>query len=398
MAFGITPTGFVIKPLATILQEVNDSQLADVDAGLDQDARSVVQQINQPTVGALAELWELAQAVYNAAYPDSANDDSLDNVASITGTSRSLTTKTQVIGVSVTLSPNTPLPLGSVANLASQPNARFLTLAALPGSTVGGIFTVDFEAETAGDTVVAIGQLSEIAEPVVGWTNVTNPAAGVTGESTETDAELRVKRADELQASGSTNVNSIRADLIQVDSVVDAVVFENDTDFIDGNGIPAHGILCVLRGGGSTEIAQSIFNTKAAGIATSGAVTEAILDTQGISHDINFDAATALVFHAAITVTTDPLTFDPVGGPGAIQAAISNYVNALRIGGDVIYDVIKAAVLPVPGLPDCGVVGVVSITALVIDFNPVPASTTDLPVSLTEFATSGVTDIDVTVN
>lgn len=396
MAFGVTPAGFVIKPIETIRTEVSDYQLANVDPGLDQDPRDPLQQINESHIAQLAELWQLAQASYAALYPDSANDASLTNVASITGTARSASSKTTVPGVLVTLDPNISLPAGSVANLASQPNARFLSDVEVPANPAGGTFPVDFTAEDDGATVVVPGQLSEIAEPVAGWTVVTNPAAGATGTDTETDAELRTKRAAELQASGSTSVDAIRADLLRLDTVVDARVFENDTDIVDGSGRPPHSVHAVLRGGVAADVAQQIFISKAAGIATFGVESNVVIDSSGVSHTIRHDNALELVFFCDITVLVDPLVFDAADGPDAIKAAIETYVDALGIGSDVVYDVVKAAVLPVPGIPDCGIPGVSKITALLIGFG-VADQTIDLPVDETEFASSDVANIAVTV-
>jgi uncharacterized phage protein gp47/JayE len=396
--YGVTPDGFVIKPLSVILSEINDQQLLEVDPGLDQDPRSPLQQINQTHGERLANVWEALQAAYGAAYPDSANDASLDNVSSITGTVRDKNTKTTVAGVLVTMAPNDPLPAGSVANLTSQPNARFVSDVEVPGNPAGGTFAVDFTAESAGATVVIVGQLAEIAEPVPGWLSVSNPAAGVTGTATESDSELREKRVDELEAQGSTNVNSIRADLRKVDAVVDAAVFENDTDTPNfyGRGLTPHSVFAVLRGGAAADIAQALFDTKAAGIATNGTEVEAVLDSQGVSHDIRFDFGTELIFHADITVVTDPLVFDGVDGPDAIKDVISAYVNAGGMGDDVIYDTVKSAVLPVPGIDDCGIPGVKKISALLIGFGA-PSGTVDLPVADTEFASSDVANIAVTV-
>lgn len=397
--YGVTPDGFVVKPLSVIQQEINDQQLSEIDPGLDQDPRDPLQQVNLVHANALAELWELMGAVYASQYPDSANGASLDNVSSITGTTRDPNTKTTVEGVLVTLDPNQALPQGSVANLVSQPNARFVSDAEVPSTPAGGTFPVNFTAEEAGATVVIVGQLSEIAEPVPGWTAVTNPIAGVTGTETESDSELRQKRLDELEAQGSTNVNSIRADLLRTDGVVDAVVFENDTDTPNfyGRGLPPHSIYCVLRGGAAADIAQTIFGTKAAGIFTFGSEVEPVIDSMGISHDMRFDFATELIFFADITVETDPLVFDGSGGgEDAIKQAVSDYVNALEIGDDVIYDTTKAAFLPVPGVEDCGVPGVLRVTAMLIGFGAA-TDTTDLPVGVTEYASSDVANITVTV-
>lgn len=387
MAFGVTPDGFVIKPLATIQTEIEDQQRADIDPGLDLDARSAQGQINGIMSAAFAELWEVGLASYSAAYPDSANDASLDNVSSITGTQRSSTTKTLVENVSVTLNPNAALPAGSVANIASQPNARFVSLVTVPADINGGVFLVDFEAETAGATVVAIGQLTEIAEPVVGWTAVNNLTAGITGEETESDPELRIKRSAELEGGGSTNVNSIRANLLgDVAGVIDAAVFENDTDDVV-DGIKPHSVRCILRGGNSQDIAQSIFDTKAGGIATTGAIQTDITDSQGILHPIFHDTSTDVNYFLDATIAVDPLTFDTVNGVTDMEAAVATYVNDLNIGGDVVVDQVRCALLSITGTLD--------VTSLLHGFGA-PSVSTNLPVDPDEKAVSDVANMNLT--
>jgi len=388
MAFGVTTDGFVIKPLATIQSEIEDQERADIDPGLDLDARSTLGQLNGIFSGALAELWELGQATYSAAYPDSSSAASLDNVSSITSTTRDPTTKTLVEGVEVMLNPNTALPAGSVANIQNQPNARFVSLTLVPADTGGGVFTVDFEAETAGATTVDINTLTEIAEPVNGWTAVDNPAAGITGDATQTDAQLRIKRLVELEGGGSTNINSIRANLVALDGVVDANVTENDTDVTVGSLAP-HSILAVLRGGDSEEVAQSIFDTKAAGIATNGDESEVILDTQGVGHTIRFSFATQLNYFLTATVTTNALTFDTVNGEDDIDTAVAVYINSLGVGGDVIVGQVKCAILSVTGTID--------VTVFFHGFSAAPTGTTNLTVADTEFVTSDVANIIITI-
>lgn len=389
MANGVTPDGFVTKPLEDIRGEIDAEQRANIDPGLDLDDQSAQGQVNAVFSAAIAELWQLAQSVYSTAYPDSANDASLDNVSSITGTTRSQTTKTIVRDVDVTLNPNAPLPIGSVAHLSSQPNARFVSLAAVPADPIGGVFPVDFEAESAGATTVTAGQLTEIAEPVTGWVAVTNPTDGETGEATETDAQLRIKRLAELEGGGSTNVNSIRANLLRDTTAVDALVLENDTDVTDGNGLTPHSIRAILRGGAAADIAQSIFDTKAAGIATNGAQSLAVLDSQGVSHTMKWDDATGLDYFLVAVVTTNPLTFDSVNGVSNMKTAVGLYINALGIGSDVIEDQVRCALL--------SVTGVVSVTTLLHDFAAPPSSGGDLSVAFDKFASSDVANLDVSV-
>lgn len=384
MAYGVTTDGFVIKPFAVIRSEIEAYQRANIDSGLTLTDRSSLGSQNVSVINQIAELWELGQAVYSSQYPDSANGWSLDQAASLTGTRRSSSSKTLVTG-QVTLNPDKNLPAGSWANLTNQPNTRFKTLTEVPADPAGGTFNVVFEAETAGATQVAIGQLDEINEPVSGWTAVDNAAAGATGDAREEDDELRIKREEELAAAGSTNVDAIRSGLLTLSGVTDARVTENDTGQVVG-GLKRHSVYCVLRGGTSAEIGQNIFDNKAGGIGTNGAQVNAIEDSQGETHNIYHDNATELTFYAVIAITTTS-DYDAVQGPIDIKAGIAAYVNALRIGGDVIYDEVKCAIYDVTG--------VYKVTSLTIGFAPAPVGTSDLAVADTEFASSDVANISI---
>ncbi len=388
---GVTPEGFEIKPLATIRQEVEDSQRQTIDPGLDLSDQSVLGQVNGTHIGELAELWELGQAVYNSQYPDTASGDSLTSVASLTGTTRDGAEKTIVRNVRVTLNANSPLPLGSVANIFNQPSARFLSLSAVAGVPAGQSVLIDFEAESTGAITVEDGALSQIAEPQPGWTTVINdqsaPDSSTTevGSAVQADDALRVSREVELEAQGSTFVDAIRADVSKLDGVVGAAVFENADDVVV-NGLLPHSVHVIVRGGTAQEIYDQIFASKAAGINTNGAQVGTALDSQGIGHTIRYDEATVLDFFADLTVFIDPLTYDTVNGQDLIKANIATYVNALGEGQDVIYDQIKCAALDVTG--------VVKFGQVLIGFGAA-TETTDLPVASDQFANSDVANIAV---
>jgi uncharacterized phage protein gp47/JayE len=384
MAYGVTTDGFVIKPFSVIRSEIEAYQRTNIDAGLTLTDQSNLGSQNVSVINQVSELWELAQAVYSSQYPDSANGWNLDQAVSLTGTRRSLSSKTLVTG-QVTLNPDKALPAGSVANLTSQPNTRFVTLTTVPADPAGGSFSVVFEAEEAGATQVAIGQLSEIAEPVSGWTAVTNAAAGATGDAREEDDELRIKRENELAAAGSTNVDAIRSGILTLDGVVDAVVTENVLAVYSG-GLKPNSIYAIVRGGTGSEIAENIFENKGGGINTNGNTLNVVTDTQGNSHQIFFETPLEKVFYAILAVTTT-VDYDAVQGPIDIKANIAAYVNGLGIGDDVIYDRVKNAIYDVTG--------VYKVTSLTMGFAPAPVGTSDLAVADNEFASSDVANITV---
>lgn len=386
MAFGVTPDGFVVKPYTQIRSDLEDLLrngdatlgIAGIDPLLDTSDQTPMGQIISIVAGALAEIWELGAAAYAARYPDSAADSALDEVASLTGTERDPATKAQVVG-QVTLTAGTTLPAGSVANLSGRPNDRFATLAEVVDTGAGGTYNVTFEAETAGDLNVLANQLTEISEPVTGWTAVDNTdPATVIGEDAETDAELRTRRRIELAVRGSTNVDAIRAQLIELSGVQSVRVTEDLTD---------HTISVVTRGGVAQDIWDTIFAARAAGIQSVGSSSGTVTDSQGVDHTESYTPATGQAIHVDVTVETTS-AFDTTGGPDDIKDAIAAYINGLGVGDDVIADRVRNAAY--------SITGVYKVTALSIGIGA-PAGGSDITISNTQYATCDVGDVDVTV-
>lgn len=109
---------------------------------------------------------------------------------------------------------------------------------------------IPFLAQTYGPIAAPANSLTEIVTPIAGWISLTNPQAGNTGRNQETDAELRIRRAQSLRSQGAATVEAIRSRLLQeVPGVTSVTVFENvtmtqdpisivfSTDFITGNTV-----------------------------------------------------------------------------------------------------------------------------------------------------------------
>jgi len=329
--------------------------------------------------GGLAELWELAADVYASRYPDSAEGSALDEVASLTGTERDAAVKTQVVG-QVTLTASTTLLAGSVAHLTGRPNDRFVTLAEVVDSGSGGTYNVTFEAETAGALTVAANQLTEIAEPVSGWTAVDNSAgATVAGDDAETDSELRTRRRLQVARAGSANVDAILAQILDLPGVIDALATED---------VGAHTISVVTRGGADQDIWDTIFAVRAAGIQSVGSSSGTVVDSQGVGHTESYTPAIERDIHVSITVLTTA-EFDVTSGPTNIKTAIASYINGLGLGDDVVYDLTKGAAYSVTG---------VSQVTAAMQGKGSPSGSVNVVIDDDEFATCDIADVDVTVS
>src|SRR5690242_5839308 len=86
--YGVTSTGFNAPTLDEIIADIDTSLRASLGNGLNLIAPSVFATL----IGILAERefsqWLAQEAVYNSQYPNTASDQSLDNVCTITGTLR----------------------------------------------------------------------------------------------------------------------------------------------------------------------------------------------------------------------------------------------------------------------------------------------------------------------
>lgn len=208
------------------------------------------------------------------------------------------------------------------------------------------------------------------------------------GIDDEDDAALRLRRAVQVSASGSTSVDAIRSAILAVAGVSDARVFENTSLVTDGDGVPGKAIECiVLDGLSDPDIAQAIFDNKAAGILAHGnGSLEVIVDDQGFSHTILFTRASEISPAPDVEISTDPDIFGggvEADGIQEVRDTIVAFVNSLLIGEDVIALAVQCAILEVPGVLD----------VTFFDF-PVHGAPTNIPIGDRQVAR--MVDADIT--
>lgn len=420
-SYGVLSTGFRKKTRQEIIDEIVASITADISPSLNTESTSILGQIIGVIADQIAQDWDVLEDVYDSQYPDSAADASLDGVGAITGATRLPATKSAVT-LTVTGDDATVLSIGrqarvpnggifetTAATTINQANAWAATTsysvgdyvrndspeniyvciqagtsagsggptgegAAIVDNTVRwrfvgdgeGYNTVAAEATETGVIVALAWQVTEIVTAVSGWLGVNNEDDADTGTEIETDAAFRTRREDLLSLGGKGTVEAIRAALLETTGVTEALVFENTTDVTDANGVPPHAIECVVLGGTDVAIAQTIFDTKAAGIETYGDdISEIIVDSQGTNHTIEASRATPVEIFIDITVITDG-TY-PADGDDQVAAALVALGDTLVIGEDVVYNQFLAESLESAG----GVAGVVDIQAMVLDKRPV---------------------------
>jgi uncharacterized phage protein gp47/JayE len=362
MTFELTDQGVQVQTVQEILDELETAArnpTTGVHPQLDVSATSVFGQI----FGIWAEREALIQQAIRAVqqnFGPKATGQSLANIALLTGTVKRGQTKSQV-GVTVTLTAGATLPSGSRVNAAGDSQAIFETLTPYTNATgitadVAAVFT----AVNAGPVRAPSGSLTVINTPVSGWLVATNPFDADVGLDFETDVELRTRRVEELRIQGSTVLQAIEADVETVPGVLDVRGFENTTNGVVF-GMQPHSYEIVIYDGVSPQansnvVAQTIWNSGPAGIATSVSVEGApasgvAVDDEGFTHTVLFTRAAQVTFYATAHVVTD--SDFPVDGSTQIRAAIVAAVNAPKgIGRTVVLTRLYQAIYAIAGVVD----------------------------------------------
>lgn len=378
MTYGVTAAGFVDKPIETILLEIETAQKTALGAGFDVSAQSPAGQINGVVTTQLRELWEVAQAVYSALDPDKAEGTALASVAALSGTVKAAATKS-LVTATVNLDAGKTLAAGAIASVSGNPDARFVTLA--DATNAGGApadVSVAMEAETAGPVVANTGTLTVIETAQAGWNSITNAADATLGEDAETDEDLRLRREVELRRAGAGAAEAIKVDVESVTGVTSVTVFENTSDAVDGDGMPAHSFEVLAVGGAANDIAQAIWDGKPAGIEDHGTSTGTATDTDGGTHTVAFTRPTdvPLYLDIFVTVNTDPLqgAVYPVDGDTQIKAALAAWgQDSLAIGSDLILSQLYPVIF--------GIDGVLDVTKIEAGTAPAPAGTVNVVIA-----------------
>lgn len=271
----------------------------------------------------------IAEAVYNSFSPAVAMSDALTRNVRINGIFRRPSTYSTV-ELYLVGSEGTIITNGIVQDTLNQ---KWL-LPATVTIPFAGYITVTGTAQSAGTITTDANTITKIVTPTAGWISVNNPAVPTIGDAAETDPELRERQQISVSLPALSIVDSIEGNVASLTGVTRVKLYENDTDSTDGDGVPSHSISLVVFGGDDQEIGDTIAHTKAPGTGTYGTTSVDTYDAMGMLNIINFYRPTIADIGVEVTIargTTYVSTTDDL-----IKAAVTNYINGLDIGEDVI--------------------------------------------------------------
>lgn len=348
---GLTATGWVPKTATELLAELETALRGELGDDVDVSAESVFGPVLAVCATKLGELWELVGAVYAARTPTGASGEALTVLAGACPAIERRDATKGTVTLTVGLNAGVTLPSGSRAHVDGEPSNAWVTTESVTNSTGSPTtLTVEAEALDAGRTRANATTISVIATPVSGWTSVTNAADATPGEEIETDAALRLRREQSLQRAGSSPLDAIAAQVLEVEGVTQCVAWENTTLYTDSDGRPAKSVEVMVLGGDVGDIARAIWAAKAGGIETYGTETPVTFaDDRGVSRTVEFSRPTDLDLYATIQVEIDPDTY---AGDDAVEDAFLDATDGLRAGERARISDMVTAVCAVEGVID----------------------------------------------
>lgn len=203
-----------------------------------------------------------------------------------------------------------------------------------------------FECTTRGAVNPAIGTVNQIITNYSGWLEVSNNVAANVGRENETDTELRQRWSRSVYARGAGMCEAIAAAIYeQCEGVSVVKVYENIKDVYDLEGRPPHCIEAVVEGGEPQDICNVILDKKVAGIDTFGTISKTCIDSQGISHEINFNRPEEIEIYLKIEIdTTDKEEAEISSSIQNVRAAIMEKTAEFGVGDDVILQKFYSAI------------------------------------------------------
>lgn len=440
---GLELTGFEPAVLTDIRDQINDALRAAFGPSVDVSDGALLGQLAGIMAERYATLWELAEAVNSSQDPDAATGARLDALCALTGTQRDAAAASTVT-LYLTGTNATVIPTGSRASVTgteaefeTTEGATLATATAWANTTayvVGDIRrnssriyycisagtsagsggptttadsitdgtvlwryvgdgnaydTAAAECTETGPTVATSGSIITIETPVSGWTSVRNLLDAELGRDIESDQDLRIKREEELARSGSSPVDALRSDLLDVDGVTTVTLFVNNSDVTNADGVPGHSVEALVQGGEDQDIFDQLLTSVAAGIGTYGSVTGTSADAVGTLYDMAFSRPTTLDIYVDVVLVKDPSVY-PLDGDDLVKAAIVDYGDAQLAGKDVVASRLLASVFSVPGILD--------VTTVEIGTAPSPSSSATIAVNLRQLAVYDTSRITVTTS
>lgn len=350
MAFAeITQNGLSRKSLQEIQLELQDAWRLTFGADLDlspgsPDGHHVDQEANM-----ISSLVELAQGIYAAIDPTTAEDIWLDIINDYLGLERIGAAQSRV-DLIITGAVGTVIPAGAIVRPPSSV-ANFLTVTSVTLGESGA--TVRAVASAVGPLPAPAGAWT-LVNVISGVTGIRADSPGIIGRNQETNDEFRLRKQT-FARGGRATEDAIKSYMLNtVPGVVSVSVTSNRDEVIDEDGRPPHCVEIVVEGGEDADVANGIWTSVAGGIRAFGNYPETgwpVIDSSGRTQKIKWTREQNLYGWFRVNIQAYEEEVLPEDYNDQIKAAIVSWAaSQYSLGKDIIPGRVTVPVWTVPGI------------------------------------------------
>ena len=300
MPDNLDQNGLQIKSLSELVTELTNSLKSIYGNDINVDSNSPDGQQINIYCQASVDLREVLQKIYNSFDPDLAEGRVLDQRVAINNIKRKegsftfqpieIVTDRALNLVGLDGDANELEP--EIENLYTVKDDEGNEFYLLSSQTIAstGTYSFSFRAKELGKVEVIPNTITTPVTVIAGVTSVNNPAgASSIGIDEETDVELRIRRRSSTTLVAVGPVDSLLAALNNLDLVTVAIIYENDSDTTDVNGVPPHSIWCIIEGGDPDDIGEAIYSKRTMGVGMKGTETVNVLRPDGTNFVAKYD-------------------------------------------------------------------------------------------------------------
>lgn len=348
-----TPEGLVLPAESAILAGVQADQDQAFGGGLSPSLETPQGQLATTQTAVIGQKNNEIASIVNQVNPAFAEGRMQDAIGNIYFLERKPGTPTAVVAT-CTGAEGTPIPVGAQARDTN--NVIYLCTQAgeIPA---GGSIDLTFACSVNGPIACPAGQLNRIYQSIPGWDSILNADDGTPGSNVESRAEFEDRRKQSVALNAVNSLQSIYANVLNVDGVIDAYATENVTASpltIGTVTLAPHSIWIAVVGGAAADIAQAIWKKKSLGANYNGNTSFTVQDTTGYnypypSYVVTWDTADALPIKFAVQIANNPslpanivaLTKQAIidafnGVDGGVRARIGSTIFASRYYAPVV--------------------------------------------------------------
>lgn len=303
----IDENGLLIDEFSTIYNRLADKFRLIYGQDIQLDQNSADGQLLGIITNEIYDLQTLILHIYNSFDPDLAQGQELNKLLKLIAQTRKASTKS-VVDIEMVINSTVTLP--SDYTIIDENKQEWIINAET--TLTAGTHTVSFNASSYGAIEASANTINEVVTVYLEVDSVNNPNPATVGVDEESDILLRKRRNNLLTVNSNSTIAGIYSKLFLLDTVTDAVIYENATDTYDSvKDLNAHTIWVIVDGGAVDEIAKIIATDKTIGTDLKGAISENYTEsflkadgtTRALTHIVKFDRPVEIPLYIHLTVT-----------------------------------------------------------------------------------------------